>query len=380
MAATTQFGSIKRHFRKLKDPRVVGRSRHLLIDIIVIGICGVIANCDDWRDIAVFARKRQAWFARFLKLPEGIPSHHTLRRVFNLLDPRAFSCCCLAWLKAAADLIGAGHIAIDGKTLCGSASSTVGPLHLVSAWATQAKLTLGEVAVDGKSNEITAIPKLLELLDLRGALVTIDAMGCQKDIAAKIVEGGGDYVLAVKGNQEHLLDDIQATVQQALDGELDKRQVVTHTSKAKGHGRIEHRTCIVIRTLEGIRDRKAWKGLTTICACFRERTVKKETSVEAHYFIGSRLMGARAYAEALRGHWGIENSLHWQLDISFGEDDSRIKDHKGAENFALLRKLALALLKQNPTATSIARKRKLAAIDPDFLAETLTGSAKPEKV
>ena len=382
MAATTHvgLGSIKRYFRKLEDPRVVGRSRHLLIDIIVIAICSVIANCDNWKDIELFAKKRQGWFQRFLKLPQGIPSWHTFRRVFNQLDPRAFSGCCLAWLQAAADLVGAGHIAIDGKTLCGSASSQLGPLHLVSAWATQAQITLGEVAVDGKSNEITAIPKLLELLDLTGALVTIDAMGCQKEIAAKIVAGGGDYVLAVKGNQGHLLEDIQTTVAKALDGELLQNLVATHTSSVQGHGRQERRTCTVIRVLQGIRARKAWPSLTTVGMCCRERTVKGETTIEAHYFIGSRRMGARRYAEALRAHWGIENSLHWQLDISFGEDDSRVRDRNGAENLALLRKMALALLKQNPAPTSIARKRKTAALDPQFLAETLTGAANVQKI
>jgi predicted transposase YbfD/YdcC len=380
MVATTHVGPIKRHFRTLKDPRVVGRNRHLLIDIIVMAICGVIGNCDDWKDIELFAVHNHAWFRRFLKLPGGIPSHHTFRRVFNQLDPRAFSRCCLEWLHAAADLVGIGQIAIDGKTLCGSSSSTLGALHLVSAWATQAKVTLGEVAVDGKSNEITAIPKLLELLDLKGALVTIDAMGCQKEIAAKIVAGGGDYVLAVKGNQEHLFEDIQKVVQQALDGELPKALVATHATTEQGHGRQERRICTVVHTTKGIRDRKAWAGLKTVGMCCRERTVKGETTVEAHYFIGSRRMGARKYAEALRGHWSIENCLHWQLDISFGEDDSRVQDRNGAENFALLRKMALGLLKQNPAKMSIARKRKAAALNPEFLAETLTGAAKVEKV
>src|SRR5437660_6249340 len=225
MAATTTVGSIKKYFRRLKDPRVVGRSRHLLVDIVVLAICGVIADCDDWPEIVLFAQKRLAWFKRFLKLPNGVPSHDTFERVFSKLEPRALQCSCLAWLRAVADLLGMGHIAIDGKTLCGSAGSKWGPLHLVSAWATEANLTLGQVAVDGKSNEITAIPQLLELLDLHGALVTIDAIGCQKAIAKKIVAGGGDYVLVVKGNQERLLNDIQETVGRALEGELSAAKV-----------------------------------------------------------------------------------------------------------------------------------------------------------
>src|SRR5947209_3886205 len=205
MAATPRVGSLKKHLRGLRDPRVVGRTRHLLFDIIVLALCGVIGNCDDWPDLVLFAQQREAWFKRFLKLPGGVPSHDTFERVFAALDPRAFERCCLAWLREAADLVGEGHIAIDGKTLRGSAGSPLGALHLVSAWATQANLSLGHVAVDGKSNEITAIPQLLALLDLEGALVTIDAIGCQKRVAKKIVAGGGDYVLVVKGNQEQLL-------------------------------------------------------------------------------------------------------------------------------------------------------------------------------
>jgi len=209
MAATPRVASLKRHFRSLPDPRVVGRTRHLLFDIVVMAICAVIGNCDDWPDIALFAQKRQAWFKRFLKLPGGIPAHDTFERVFAALDPRAFGRCCVAWLQEVARLVGVGHIAIDGKTLRGSAGSALGPLHRVSAWATQANLTLGQAAVDGKSNEITAIPQLLELLDLAGALVTIDAIGCQKAIAKGVVAGGGDYVLIVKANQGQLLDDVQ---------------------------------------------------------------------------------------------------------------------------------------------------------------------------
>ena len=186
MAATSRVGSIRKHFRSLKDPRVIGRTRHRLSDIIVLAICGVIANCDDWPDIALFAQKREAWFRRFLALPGGMPAHDTFEQVFAALDPRVLERCCVAWLREVAGLVGVSHIAIDGKTLRGSAGSSLGPLHLVSAWATQAQLTLGQVAVDGQSNEITTIPALLALLDLNGALVTIDAIGCQTAIAKKL--------------------------------------------------------------------------------------------------------------------------------------------------------------------------------------------------
>jgi len=374
MAAPASVASIKKHFRGLKDPRVKGRSWHLLIDIVTLAICGVIGNCDDWQDIVLFAKERESWFRRFLKLPNGIPSHHTFERVFARLDARAFSCCCVDWLRAVSELVGLSHIAIDGKSLCGSASSSLRPLHLVSAWATQAHLSLGQVAVEGKGNEITAIPQLLEMLDLHGALVTIDAIGCQKAIAAKIIEKKGDYVLTVKGNQERLLTDIQETVNKALDDEIPKHQVRTLTTEEEGHGRREVRTYMVISNLEDIRDRLAWPGLKTVGMCCRTRIINGEETTEAHYFIGSRRMGIHRYAEVLRNHWGIENNLHWQLDVSFGEDRSRIQDRNAAANFAVLRKLALGLLRRNPEKMSIARKRKKAALDTDFLAATLTNA------
>ncbi len=380
MAATTRVGSIKKHFRPLRDPRVVGRTRHLLIDIVVMAICAVIGDCDDWSDIAQFARKREPWFRRFLKLPGGIPTHDTFERVFAALDVRVFQRCCVAWLQAAANLVGVGHIAIDGKTLRGSASAKLGPLHVVSAWATQAHLMLGQVAVDTKSNEITAIPPLLELLDLNGALVTIDAMGCQKEIAQKIVDGGGDYVLAVKGNQGHLLEDIEAIVEQAYDGTLGNEVVKEYRTQEERHGRREERIYLTIDHVDGLRDRKAWPGVTTVGMCCCERTVGDKVSNEVHYFIGSRRMGVRKYAKVLRNHWGIENNLHWQLDISFGEDKSRIQDRHGAENFGLLRKMALCLLKQNQVKTSIARKRKAAALDTSYLEEVLAGAANLDKI
>lgn len=380
MVATPRAGSIKRHFRTLRDPRVLGRSRHLLVDIVVMAICGVIADCDDWPDIAQFARQREGWFRRFLKLPNGVPSHDTFERVFAALDPRAFERGCLAWLREVADLVGVGHIAIDGKTLRGSAGSTLGPLHLVSAWATEAQVTLGQVAVDGQSNEITAIPRLLDLLDLAGALVTIDAIGCQKAIAKRIVAGGGDYVLVVKGNQEHLLADIQQTVAQGLDGALPQGTVRQSRTREEGHGRREERLCVVIEHVRGIGDRQAWAGLTTVGMCLRERTVQGETTTEVCYFIGSRRMAARRYAAALRNHWGIENQQHWHLDVSFGEDASRVENRHGAANLALVRKMALSLLKQNPRKESIARKRKAAALDPAFLAEIVAGANKLDEL
>lgn len=380
MAATTTVGSIKRYFRRLKDPRVVGRSRHLLVDIIVLAICGVIADCDDWSQTVLFAQKRLTWFKRFLQLPNGVPSRHTFERVFDKLQPRAFQGCCLAWLRAVSDVLAIGHIAIDGKTLCGSAGSKWGALHVVSAWATQANLTLGQVAVDSKSNEITAIPPLLELLDLHGALVTIDAMGCQKEIAREIVSRGGDYLLAVKGNQEHLLQDVQDTVERALNDQVPKDKVLQHNTTEAGHGRDENRSYVVIHDVTGIRERVAWAKLKTVAMCCTERTVQGKTTAEVRFYVSSRKLGVRAFAKAVRGHWRIENNLHWQLDISFHEDNSTIHKRHAAENVALMRKLALSLLKQNPVKHSIARKRKAAALDHDFLAEIMAGAANLQKI
>jgi predicted transposase YbfD/YdcC len=375
--ATTSAVSIKEHFTRLKDPRVRRRRRHRLLDIIVIAICGVIADCDNWQDIEVFAEKRASWFKRFLSLRSGIPSHDTFERVFDRIDPRVFAACFCSWVQAISAALGLAQIAIDGKTLRRSfdRSAALGPLHVVSAWATQQQLTLGQVAVDGKSNEITAIPQLLDLLDLHGALVTLDAMGCQKEIARKIVDRGGDYVLTVKGNQEHLLEDIQATIEKALDGELPAKLVEQHATSEDGHGRHEERSYVVVHHVEGIRDQVQWPKLKVVGMCSSERTCDGKTSTETRYFIGSRLMSAKRYGNALRNHWGIENSLHWQLDVTCAEDDSRVQKRNGAENFAMLRRGAVSLLKQNCSKRSIRGKRKMAALDPDFLEEILRGTA-----
>src|ERR1700691_1286440 len=253
-------------------------------------------------------------------------------------------------------------------------------LHAVSAWATEQHVILGQVMTDAKSNEITAIPKLLELLDLHGALVTIDAMGRQKAIAKKIVERGGDYVLNVKANQKHLLEDIQATVEKAVDGLLPSEVVEEYTKVESGHGRQEERSYTVIHNAEGIRDRDQWEKLTTVGMCRTDTTIDGETTTTVKYFIGSRKMSARKHGKVIRGHWGIENNLHWQLDVNFGEDSSTINHRKAGENFAALRRIALSLVKQHPSKESIGRKRMAAALDPAFLTEIITGSSKDGKL
>jgi predicted transposase YbfD/YdcC len=282
-------------------------------------------------------------------------------------------------VRAVAESLRIKHVAIDGKTLRGSGSAKLGPLHLVSAWATAQHLTLGQVAVDTKSNEITAIPALLELLDLKGALVSIDAMGCQKDIAARIVAGGGDYVLTVKDNQPHLLEDIQARFERALDRDLAGVEHDTYETRGRGHGREEYRRYTVLYGTEGIRHHEEWASLSVIGMCYSERTVAGETTSEARYFIGSKRAGAKYYGTGLRNHWGIENCLHWQLDVTFGEDHSRVRRRNAAENLALLRRLTLSLLKAHPAKLSIAKKRFAAALDPCFLEEILQGDGILEK-
>jgi predicted transposase YbfD/YdcC len=371
--------SIKIYFRKLRDPRVRGRRRHLLLDLIVITVCGVICGCDDWQEIATFARARHDWFKRFLKLPAGTPSHDTLERVFDQLDPEQFQACFRDWMNALNEALGLSHIAIDGKTLRGSGVGGQKTLHLVSAWATANGLSLGQVAVDEKSNEITAIPKLLELLDLNGALVTIDAMGCQKAIAAKIIERKGNYILTVKENQEHLLEDIQAAISRASENNAEVK-LDTYETRERGHGREEYRCYTVLHSTEGIRNAADWDNLTTIGFCYSERTIQGVTSEELRYFIGSKKASAKVYGKTLRNHWGIENQLHWQLDVCFDEDKNRVSKRHGAENLALVRRLALSLLKQNPSKSSIKCRRLQAALDPCFLEEILRGVDKTGKV
>lgn len=361
--------SIVKQFAKLKDPRRPHRRLHQLQDIIVIALCAVIANAQDWQEIETFGRKRLDWLKRFLALPNGIPSHDTFERVFDRINPLAFQACFRAWVEAISAGLKIKHIAIDGKTVRGSGSAKLGPLHLVSAWATEQQLSLGQVGVDAKSNEITAIPALLELLDVHGALVTIDAMGCQKEIARQIVAGGGHYALVVKGNHEHLLADIQQVFEKAIDQDFAGFEHSRYEQRDHGHGRDEYRLYSVLHTTEGIRQADEWEGLTTIGMCVAERTIAGQTRGEVRYFIGSKKASAKYYGQGLRNHWGIENQLHWQLDITFGEDQGRYQRRHGVENLALLRKLTLTLLKAHPAKLSMAKKRYAASLDPDFLEE-----------
>ena len=376
MAIPTTPVSLAHHFAPVDDPRVERTRRHELLDVIGIALCAVISGAESWPAVERYGHAKRDWLARHFRLAGGIPSHDTFRRVFCLLDPAAFQRSFADWVAALADA-GVGTrrtIPIDGKAARRSGRRGVGlaPLHLVSAWAGANHVTLGQVAVDEKSNEITAIPKLLEVLDLKGALVTIDAMGCQKEIAAKIVAGGGDYILAVKENHPHLYEDIDDCFTEALETEFVGLAASVARTEECNRGRQEMRECHVIAHPEGLRDAGLWKGLTAICMVLTVRVAEGVEGIECRYFIGSFAGTAQEYLDAIRGHWGIENSLHWVLDVVFHEDESRHHAGNSGANLGVLRRLAISLLKQESSSNdSLKTKRLRCGWDDAYLAKVL---------
>lgn len=366
------------HFQTLQEPRIDRTQLHPLPNIVFIAVCALLAGANDFVGMANFGKSKRDWLAKFLDLSNGIPSHDTFGRVIAALDPDQFVQCFLTWVRAFDDTASGRLIAIDGKTARASLDRASGqhPLHVVSAWAKDARLVLGQVAVDEKSNEITAIPKLLALLELEGALVTIDAMGCQKDIAAQIRERGADYLLAVKGNQDHLQEDIihhfAALDEAAAQGERTGRPTAFTTQDAR-HARDERRRCEATAVPETLRNRDAWKDLTSISRVTRtyvERGVEKS---EVRYFISSLPANATRLGEAVRGHWSVENGLHWVLDVAFAEDRSRARTEHAQENLSLLRRWAVSLLRQDVTRKgSIEKKRLMAGWDEQNLEKLLT--------
>ena len=377
--------SILDHFADLPDPRREQGRIHRLDEIVFIATCAVLCGADTWVQIADYGRSKLDWLQTFLELPGGIPSHDTFRRTFCLIDPTAFQCRFSSWMAALMARMGLTPIAptpselrpiaIDGKAQRGSARRTVGrsALHVVSAWAVENRLTLGQVATDAKSNEITAIPELLALLDLKGAVVTIDARGCQKEIAADIIDGQGEYLLAVKENQPHLYEDIGRSFDEALEhGEPGADFTECHTEEVRG-GRRETRTCCVITHPRGLRDARLWAGLTAIVMVISHREVDGVSSDEIRYYIGSAAGTAEDYLRWARGHWGIENALHWVLDVCFREDDQRHWAGNSAQNLGWLRKMALCLLKaeKDSKGKSIATRRLLAGWKDDYLLSVL---------
>lgn len=369
--AVRKLGSLLTHFQILEDPRLERSRLHNLLDIIAITICAVICGADSWVDVQKYGIAKHDWLKGFLRLPNGIPSHDTFGRVFAALLPEQFQACFAAWMAEVAECLGLHQIAIDGKTLRGShdrGRSKVA-LHLISAWAVENHLSLGQQAVDDKSNEITAIPKLLEVLDLHGALVTIDAIGCQKAIAEQIVEQGGDYVLAVKENQPTLYEEIAQLEQAALEKEY--AGCSSYGEQERSHGRQELRACWVLTDLESLQERSKWPGLQSVIVVVRERTDGENNTCEKHYYISNQQLSAERFLRAIRGHWGIENSLHWVLDVTFAEDRSRVRKDHGPENFALLRRMAVSLLKAEGSKGSIRGKRLIAGWNNDFMEKVL---------
>ena len=377
VAVPVRLGSIVKHFESLPDPRHQRNRRHLLVEVIAIAVCGVIVGCSGPTAMARWARAKKDWLQEVLALPQGIPSRDCIRRVLSTLKPEAFQTCFQSWITS---LVNEEDdidrtIAIDGKTLRRSHDQNdgLGPLHLVSAWASAHGLALGQVATEEKSNEITAIPALIDRIDVQGAVVTIDAMGCQKDIAQKIVDAQGDYVLAVKDNQPKLYGAIKELFSDERQGELLKRPHRKHQTREKGHGRRDERYYVLAKIPRQFPLKNAWPGAKAIGTAVRLTENRDGTlSGETRYFICSRYLSGQRFAQAVRGHWGIENSLHWVLDVTFDEDQSRTRNRHMADNLSWLRRFAISLLKRHPSNHSIKGKSQIAGWNNDFLLEVLT--------
>lgn len=358
--------TIEEHFGNVTDPRD-GNRRHPLLSVIAVTIMAVMCNADGWSDVELFGNAKEKWLKTFLDLPHGIPSQSTFSRVFRRLDPEEFRESFRSWTQAICERV-EGVVAIDGKTVRGSKDGVLGKaaMHMVNVWAVENGLVLAQEKVDDKTNEMAVIPALLELLDIDGATVTIDAIGCQTEIAQSILDQQADYVLAVKDNQPTLRLDIVDSFQNVPE----KAQMDHHQTVNKGHGRIEIRDCWATddpEIMAFINDYKAWPGLNTIVKVTSQRQVGEETTQETRYFISSLPPDAQQLLHAIRAHWQIENSLHWVLDMTFREDASRVRKDNAAENLAILRKLTLNLIKQDTSKGSLIGKRKRAGWDHDFL-------------
>lgn len=362
--------SILKHFEGLNDPRIQLKTRHKLVDIIVITICAVICGADDWTEVVGYAKAKEDWLKKFLELPHGIPSHDTFGRVFSLLRPEEFEKCFVSWIHAVFDITGPQTVAIDGKTLRRSCehSSNKAAIHMVGAWATSSGIALGQRKTEDKSNEITAIPELLKLLEVKGCIVTIDAMGCQKEIARRIIDQEADYVLSLKGNQGMIHDDVKRFFEYAQEQQFKDIPHGSYEVTDGGHGRVEVRRYYTVSDIGWLEEKLKWKNLSLIGMVESERHIGDKITKETRYFISSLPNDPERFAAAVRDHWRIENQLHWVLDIAFREDDSRVRDRNAAANLAILRRFALSLCKQEKKAkVGIKIKRKRAGWNNDYL-------------
>jgi predicted transposase YbfD/YdcC len=373
---------VVRHFEELEDPRCYINRKHPLVSVVVIAVMAVLAGASGPTAIARWAALKEEFLITALDLPDGVPGKDVFRRVLLALRPEAFRACFVNWLEslraeaAAATGVEQPILAVDGKTARRShdRKNGLGALHSVTVWASEFGLSLGQVACAEKSNEITAIPEVLRLVDIKGAILTIDAMGAQKAIAAQIIDGEGDYVLALKGNQEALHQAVIDYIDEQLEGELEGAQ--EHVTVETGHGREETRTYLQLPAPEGLPGFGLWKALRTIAVvtslCIRDG----KQAAEVRYYISSLAMDVKRLARAVRGHWGVENGCHWILDVTYREDESRIREEALRENFAWLNRFTLSLLKQHPDRTSIAMKRRSCGWNDDYLMQVLTGSTR----
>lgn len=368
-------GKLTAHLAQLPDKRRGAGKRHGLVEIVTIAICGIICGADDWSGIEEYGQAKESWLREFLELPHGIPSHDTFGRVFRWLDPQAFEACFLGWVREVMCVSEGQVIAVDGKTLRRSHDQANGKaaIHLVSAWAEQNRIVLGQVKVDEKSNEITAIPELLRVVDVHGCIVTIDAMGCQHEIANLVVEKGGEYLLALKQNQGQLFEDAQALFAGAHEVNFWDVEHTFAKTTHKNHGRIEVRECWSVTDpdfLHYLRGFENWKNLRALVKLSARRQTAAGTTQDNRYFLSSCKAPAKHVLRAARSHWSIENGLHWVLDIAFREDESRVRKDHAPENLAILRRIALNLLKQNTTVKrGVKNKRLVAAWNNDYLVQ-----------
>jgi predicted transposase YbfD/YdcC len=371
---------VVRHFEELEDPRCSVNRKHPLVSVVVIAVMAVLAGAGGPTAIARWATLKEEFLVTALDLPDGVPGKDVFRRVLLALRPEAFRACFVSWLEslraeaAAATGVEQPVLAVDGKTARRShdRKNGLGALHAVTVWASEFGLSLGQVACAEKSNEITAIPEVLKLVDLKGAIITIDAIGAQKAIASRIIDGEGDYVLALKGNQETLHQAVIDYIDEQLEGELEGAQELVTTET--GHGREEARTYLQLPAPAGLPGFGLWEALKTIAVVTSLCVRDGRESVEVRYYISSLAMDVKRLARAVRGHWGIENGCHWILDVTYREDESRIREEALRENFAWLNRFTLSLLKRHPDRTSIAMKRRSCGWDENYLLQVLTGS------